>query len=137
MAHLDKLKVSNRVIAARTYRRRMETDEHRRNKLVANVEEQIELAQLAIQGRPQQLQRKRGHSIVTVRPRIWWKTEPDGKVFAEIRYNKVPLDIGGRGCSIEVGSLKSLPQIYRTVIRAIKAGELDPSIRAAIRKSRS
>ena len=135
MAHLDNLKVSNRVNAARTYKRRIETVEHRRNKLVANVEEQIELAQLALQGRPQQLQRKRGHSIVTVRPRIWWKTDPYGKVFAEIRCNKVPLDIGGRGCSVEVGSLKSLPQIFRTIIRAIKAGELDHSIRAAVRKS--
>lgn len=136
MAQLDKLKVSKRVIAARRYRRTMETDDYRRNKLVANVEEQIELVQLALQDRPRQLQRKRGHRIVTVRPRIWWKTEPDGKVFTEIRYNKVPLDIGGQGSTIEVGSLESLPKVYRIVIRAIKAGELDQSIRAAVRESR-
>ncbi|MDH3279961.1 MAG: hypothetical protein OEQ18_02390 [Gammaproteobacteria bacterium] len=136
MAHLDRLKISKRVISARRHRRGTETDDYRRNKLIANIEEQIELVQLALQDKPRELQRKRGHSIVTVRPRIWWKTEPDGKVFTEIRYNKVPLDIGGRGGSVEVGLLESLPEVYRTVIRAIKAGELDQSIRAAVLESR-
>lgn len=136
MAHLDKLKVSKRVVAVARPRRRMESDEYRRNKLIANVEEQIELAELAIRDKPLELKRKRGHRIVAVRPRLWWKTEADGKVYTEIRYNKVPLNIGGRGSSIEVNSLKRLPAVYRTVIRAIKAGELDRSIRNAILKSR-
>ncbi|MDX1483054.1 MAG: hypothetical protein R3229_01125 [Alphaproteobacteria bacterium] len=136
MAHLDKLKISKRVIAAARPRRRVETDEYRRNKLIAHVEEQIELAELALRDRPLQLKRKRGHRVVNVRPRIWWKTEPDGTVFTEIRYNKVPLNMAGRGGAIEVGSLKRLPAVYRTVIRAIKAGELDQAIRTAILKSR-
>lgn len=136
MAHLDKLKVSKRVVAVARPRRRMESDEYRRNKLIANVEEQIELAELAIRDKPLELKRKRGHRIVAVRPRLWWKTEADGKVYTEIRYNKVPLNIGSRGSSIEVSSLKRLPAVYRTVIRAIKAGELDRSIRNAILKSR-
>lgn len=136
MAHLDKLKISKRVIAVGSPRRRMETDAYRRNKLVANVEEQIELAELALQKKPLELRRKRGHRVVAVRPRLWWKTEADDNVYTEIRYNKVPLNIGGRGTSIEAGALKSLPKVYRTVIRAIKAGELDRAIRNAILKSR-
>lgn len=136
MAHLDKLKVSKRVIAVAHPRRRMETDAYRRAKLLANVEEQIELAELALKNKPLELQRKRGHRVVAVRPRLWWKSEADGKVYTEIRYNKVPLNIGGRGTSIEVGPLKRLPPVYRTVIKAIKAGELDQAIRNAILKSR-
>ncbi len=136
MSHLDKLNVSKRVIAAARPRRPTDTVEYRRNKLIANVQEQIELAELALHNKPLQLQRKRGHGVVTVRPRLWWKKDPNGQVFTEIRYNKVALNIAGRGSSIEVGSLKKLPSIYRTVIKAINAGELDRAIENAAKKSR-
>lgn len=136
MGHLDKLKVSKRVIAAARPRRKLETAEYRRSKLIANLEEQIELAQLALEDKPLQLKRKRGHEVVNVRPRIWWTRAPDGLVFTEIRYNKVALNIAGRGTSIEVGPLRKLPTVYRTVIKAVKAGELDKAIDNAARKSR-
>jgi len=136
MGHLDKLKVSKRVIAAARPRRKTETVEYRRKKLIANIEEQIELAQLALENQPLRLKRKRGHNIVTVQPRLWWKAVPEGRVYTEIRYNKVALNIGGRGTSIEAGNLKKLPEIYRTVIRAVKSGELDNAIKNAVRKSR-
>ena len=136
MGHLDKLKVSNRVIAASHPRRRIETVEYKREKFIANIEEQIELVQLELAGQPLQLERKRGHNVVTVKPRLWWKGTPEGKVYTEIRYNKVALNIGGRGTSIEAGSVAKLPAIYRTVIRAVKSGELDNAIKNAVRKSR-
>ena len=136
MGHLDKLKVSKRVIAAARPRRRSDTVEYRRKKIIANIEEQIELVHLAQQGSPLELKRKRGHRVVSVRPRLWWKVEPDGKVFTEIRYNKVALNLAGRGTSIEAGTLKKLPAVYRTVIKAIQAGELDQVIKNAARRSR-
>lgn len=136
MGHLDKLRVSKRVIAAARPQRKIDTTEYRRKKLIANIEEQIELAHLALQDKPLQLQRKRGHDVVSVRPRIWWKVAPDGFVFTVIRYNKVALNIGGRGNTIEVGLFKRLPVVYRTVIKAIRAGELDQAIKNAARKSR-
>lgn len=136
MGHLDKLKITNRIIAAARPRHRSDTVDYRRSKLIANIEEQIELAQLAMHGKPLELQRKRGHSVVKVRPPLWWKSEPDGKVFTQIRYNKVALYLGQRGAAIEVGALKRLPIVYRTVIKAVKAGELDQVILNAARKSR-
>lgn len=136
MGHLDKLKVSRRVVAAPRPRHKTETIEYRRRKLIANVEEQIELTQLALQDKPLQLKRKRGHGVISVRPRLWWIVDRDGKVLAQIRYNKIPLNIAGRGTSIEVDSLKKLPPIYRTVIKAVRAGELDQAIQNAARKSR-
>ena len=136
MGHLDKLKISRRVIDAARPRHAINTVEYRRNKLIANVEEQLELALLALQGKPMQLRRRRGKKILTVRPRLWWKKEPDGHVFTQIRYNKVPLSLAGRGTSIEVGPLKKLPAVYRTVIKAITAGELDSAIQSASRISR-
>lgn len=134
MAYLDKLTISNRIIATAKPRRKLKTKEYRREKLIANIEEQIELANLALQDKPLELYRKRGHDLKKVRPRIWWKTEPDGHVFTQIRYNKIALNISGQGTSIEVGSLKKLPAIFRTVIKAINAGELDQSIEVAVKK---
>ena len=136
MGHLDKLTITNRVIAAAQPRRKAETMGYRRSKLIANLEEQIELAQRALEDKPLQLERKRGHSVVKVRPRLWWRTEPDGKVFTEIRYNKIALRLAGKGNSIEVGPLRRLPTVYRTVIKAVKAGELDQAIQNAVRKSK-
>ena len=137
MSHLDKLKISNRVIVAARPRRKADTTEYRRKKLIANIEEQIELANLALQDRPLELQRKRGHKVVSVRPRLWWKVAPsDGLVFTQIRYNKVALNVAGRGTSVEVGHLRKLPTVYRTIIKAIKAGELDQAIEHAAQKSR-
>ena len=136
MVYLDKLIISNRVIPAGRPKQRTDTVEYRRGKLTANIEEQIELANLALQGQPLELRRKRGHETSTVRPRIWWKTDPDGNVFTQIRYNKIAINLGGRGTSIEVGKLKRLPAVFRTVIKAVKAGELDQAIDAAGSKSR-
>lgn len=136
MGYLDKLEVSKRIIAAARPRHKTESMEYRRAKLIANLEEQIELANLALLGKPLQLKRKRGHQVVSVRPRLWWNTEPDGHVYTQIRYNKVALMVGRRGTSVEVGPLKRLPTIFRTVIKAVKAGELDQAIKSAARKSR-
>jgi len=137
MAHLDKLTITNRVIAAAKPRHKPDSVDYRRRKLIASLEEQIELAELAIEDQPVKLKRKRGHQVVEVRPRLWWRAVPDGHVYTQILYNKVPLNLGRRGTSIEVGSLKKLPAAYRTVIRAVKAGELDQAIEAARRRSRS
>ena len=135
MGHLDKLEVSNRVIVAARPRRKIDTDEYRRKKLIANIEEQIELVGLSLKDKPLQLERKRGHGVVTVRPRLWWKVMDDGTALTQIRYNKVALNIAGRGTTIEAGSLKDLVEAYHTVIRAVLDGELDPAIETAAFRS--
>ncbi len=135
MGHLDKLEITNRVIAAARPRRKTDTDQYRREKLIANIEEQIELVRLQLNHLPLQLERKRGHRIVSVRPRLWWKVVDEGMALTQIRYNKVALNIAGRGTTIEAGSLEELPAMYQMVIRAINAGELDPAIKTAAFRS--
>lgn len=137
MGILDKLDISNRVIDAAKRRTKADTIEYRRQKLIANIEEQIELAGLALRGKELVLQRKRGSRVIKVRPRIWWSTEVDGEVFVHIRYNKIALNIAGRGTTIHVGALSELPDVLRTVIEAINAGELDASIENVAKKSAS
>lgn len=137
MGHLGKLVISRRVInAAKPRQSTKNTAEYRREKLIANIEEQIELARLSLNGEPVQLERKRGHDVVTVKPRLWWAIEADGTVLTEIRYNKIPLNLANRGTTIEVANLSRLPGALQTVIKAVRAGELDQSIETAARRSR-
>lgn len=135
MGQLRKLNISNRVIAAARPRRNVDTAEYRRKKLIANIEEQIELVQLALKERPLVLKRKRGKREITVRPRIWWKSLPEGGIFTQIRYNKIPLNIDSRGAAIEAGTLENLLSVYGIVIKATIAGELDQAIEFAATKS--
>ena len=135
MGQLDKLTISRRIIPSIRPRRQKDTPEYRRNKLISNIEEQIELAERAIQGKPLELMRKRGHSTIPVRPRLWWQSDPDGTVLTQIRYNKIAVNLDGRGTTIEVDGLKRLPVTFRTVIKAVKAGELDKAIQSAARRS--
>jgi|GEM_PF-1219903 len=135
MSQLDKLNISRRIIPSVRPRRQKDTPEYRRNKLILNIEEQIELAELAIQGKPLELMRKRGRSEIPVRRRLWWQSDPDGTVLTQIRYNKIAINLAGRGTTIEVDGLKRLPSTFRTVVKAVKAGELDTAILSAARRS--
>jgi hypothetical protein len=129
--HLAALHVSRRIICAARSRRRGDDIAYRRKKLIAHLEEQIELARLALKGEAMELMRKRGHNLVKVRPRLWWCVEDDGHCATVVCYNNVALNFGGRGTTIEVGPLRKLAGVYQTVIRAVKAGELDLTIDAA------
>lgn len=135
MAHLDKLNITNRMIDAARRRKKVDTVEYRRAKLVANIEEQIELVNLALNNQPLELHRKRGHKIQKVRPRVWWTQEENGKVYTQIRYNKIALNLAGRGIAIEAGTMKNLRKVFQTVIKAVQAGELDRVVENAARKS--
>lgn len=137
MAHLDKLTISRRILGASRSRRVADTVEHRRRKIIANLEEQIELAKLALEDKPLVLRRKRGHGVVTVRPRLWWKVDESGQVAMQVLYNKTPVVLAGRGSTVEVGTLKRLPGTCRALIRAVKAGELDDAVEAILQTQKA
>lgn len=132
MSHLKKLRITRRIIQRRPRRQRADTAERRREKLIAQVEEQLELAQLAIAGKPLRLERKRGRMVKEVAPRLWWTLDEDGGVAVQIYYNRVPLKLRGEASTIEVPSLKKLPGTFRTIAKAIKAGELDRAISSVV-----
>jgi len=134
---LDKLNISRRVIDAARPRHKRDTIEYRRKKIIANIEEQIELANLSLQGN-----RCRSNGSVDAMLSPYGQgfggpSSPTGTYSRRLRYNKIPLNILGRETSIEVGHLKRLTSVYKTVIRAIGAGEIDNSTESAAKKSRS
>jgi hypothetical protein len=138
MSHLDKLTISRRVLKPRPPRR-SEKDRiaHYRDKLIANLEEQIELAEKVIAGKPPSIKRRRGSEVRAVRPRLWWHEDETGHVASYIFHNRIALTLKGGGRTIEVGPLRKLPATYRKVIAATRAGELDAALRNAARRSES
>jgi hypothetical protein len=138
MGHLDKLTISRRVLKPRPPRR-SENDriEHYRDKLIANLEEQIELAEKVIADKPPTIKRRRGSKVRSVRPRLWWHEDAAGHVASYIFHNRIALTLKGGGRTIEVGPLRKLPATYRKVIAATRAGELDAALRSAARHSQS
>ena len=67
--------------------------------------------------------------------RWWWKDEDD-QVNLTLRYGNKPLAITGDKSTIEIGTLDKLPKIIETIIEAVKAGELDKQLNAAMAERR-
>ena len=53
-----------------------------------------------------------------------------------LRYGNQPLAITGDKSMIEIGTLDKLPKIIDTIIEAVKAGEMDKQLNAAMAERR-
>lgn len=137
MATLSKLKLT-------TAQRRNadETPEQRmRARMVEHLTEQLEMAKALVENRSFKAVRTvrekdaEGNTVTVqkdkrVRP-MWWVTL-DGKFMLEIRYANAVLTLGKDSNAIEVGGRDKLTSVIETVIEAVKAGELDAAMNAAL-----
>ena len=137
MSTLTKLKLAN---ASR--KPVEETPEERmRNRMVAHLTEQLEMATALAEGRPYKATRTvrekgEGGTTVTVerekRLRPWYWHDLSGKWFIELRYANTILVLGKDQNAIEIGTKDKLVPTIQTVIEAVKAGELDAAMKAAL-----
>jgi hypothetical protein len=116
------------------------------NKLIARLLEQKELAEADLKG--EQLTKTRFKFVTDSETgenkrvefqkqlRRWWWTDEDGQVMLTLRYGNRPLAIAGDKSTIEIGTLDKLPKIIDTIIEAVKAGELDKQLNAAMAERR-
>jgi hypothetical protein len=118
--------------------------EQRRSKLILKIEEQISLAQALAEGKryvvmkaawtrdadgnKQRVQREK-----VVRP--WWVPEGEG-VSLVVKYGARSLELAKGKRAISVPHVPMLPGALNTVIAAVKAGELDGAIDAALAEVR-
>jgi len=119
--------------------------EQRRNKLITKLEEQMALAEAQKQGKryvvmksawtrddsgnKQKVQREK-----IVRPWFW----PDANGLSMVvRYGARPLDLQKGKRALTVPSIDAIPEAITTVIAAVKAGELDTAMEAAIAANKS
>ncbi|WP_096702508.1 DUF6641 family protein [Magnetospirillum sp. 15-1] len=137
MSALTKLKLAN---ASR--KPVEETPEERmRNRMVAHLTEQLAMATALIECRSYTATRtvtKKNDdgSAVTVerdkRLRPWYWHDLSGKWFLELRYANTVLSLAKDQNAIEVGTKDKLVPTIQTVVEAVKAGELDAAMNAAL-----
>jgi hypothetical protein len=70
-------------------------------------------------------------AVVSRKPRAWYWTANDGKVYISLRYGTRILELSKGKSSIEVGEMKQLVPVIEVLKQAVAAGELDVQIDAA------
>ena len=113
----------------------------RRNKLVAKLTDQINLAQAMKEGREYVATRVRTikdrvsgetQSIEQTRKvRPWWFRAESGKTCVQVKYGTKVLDFAKGKNAIEVASEAELVKVLEALKNATAAGELDSQIEAA------
>lgn len=142
MSVLSKLKLVN---SKRT--RSVSPIVHRRNKLVAKIVEQIELATAQKEGRlyaPKKLKSvtnadtgERRTIETTKRVKEWFWTADNGKVNFSVRYGSKVIELAKGKNAVEVANTDELLETLAVVKEAVIAGDLDDAIGAASDKLRS
>jgi hypothetical protein len=111
--------------------------EYRRNKLVANLLEQREIAQADAEGRELTITRKRWELTetgekkrveVAKRLKRWWTTDAEGRVVLVVRWGTKLLELHGDKTGIAVADKAKLVGILDKLVAAVRAGELDAAI---------
>lgn len=118
------------------------TDEqHRRNKLVRRLKEQIALAKSQQSGVLFAPQKQRtikdaetgARQVVTTNKRVkaWWFATDNNRIALTVRYGSQILELGRGKFSVDVADVSQLVPTLELVADAVVAGELDAQILAA------
>jgi hypothetical protein len=113
----------------------------RRNKLMNALHDQLELARAEAEGR-EYLKTRRRHvknpvtgvyaeAVVNRKPRAWYWTADDGKLYICLRYGTRVLELAKGKSAIEVGEKKQLVPVIEALKQAVAAGEVDAQLTAA------
>jgi len=136
MSHLKALKLTSAV----TVRAAADPVQRAREKMIATLAEQKQMAEAKIAGQvfaPTHIVRRKNAEGQRVevetlkRVRQGWFTDASGNVFFAIRYAGKPIEFAKDKNAIEAGELAALPSVIDTLIEAVRAGELDAQLNAA------
>ena len=139
MGHLDKLK-----IVAQQQKQAQNKTEHRRNKLIEKLDDQLGLLQALIDGgtftRTRRVWRKdeAGESVLIERPkriRPWYWMSGAGGCFFQVWYGSKVIELKPGLTAVQVNKREELLVVIRSIIDAVKNGELDVQIEDVARKS--
>lgn len=113
----------------------------RRNRLIAKIWEQTELAKSALEGKAYAplhsrtiKDRETGEARrveIPKRVKAWWFTADNGKVCLTVKYGAKVLELAKGKSAIEVGTMAELIPTLDMLNAAVAAGELDVQIDAA------
>jgi hypothetical protein len=137
MSHLTKLTISNagRQVSA-------SPSESRKAKLLAKLDEQLAMATALVENKPFSVMRKvwatnqedgtRQKIEREKRLNAWYWQDEAGKYLLEVRYGAHKLELAKGKRAIEVGDKSKLIGVIKTVIEAVKGGELDAALNSAV-----
>lgn len=113
----------------------------RRNRLIAKIWEQTELAKSALDGKAyvslhmrtvKDLETGDVRRVETPkRIKAWWFTADNGKVCLSVKYGAKILELAKGKSAIEVGSMAELIPTLDTLKAAVAAGDLDVQMESA------
>ncbi|WP_260596781.1 DUF6641 family protein [Sphingomonas endolithica] len=113
-----------------------------RQKLLDRIADQISLAEALEAGKScQRVKYRRVRDLendeiseVPVRTRIrpWWVNDSDGGMLVWIKYGNQALELQKGKSAIKVQSSTELVEVFKSVATAVRAGELDTAIVAAV-----
>ena len=103
---------------------------HRRQKLVAKIEEQIRHAtdssyQPTKQTWHKDAEGREQRVTVPKRVRRWWTVRSDGTVLLTVRYGSRALELAKGKNAIVVNSVNELPTVLKRLSEAVDKGEFD------------
>jgi hypothetical protein len=110
----------------------------RRNRLIAKIWEQVQLAKAQQEGKVfsptvfrtikniETGMRSTVESSKRIRP--WWWTAENGKVCITVKYGAKAIELAKGKSAIEVGSLEELVPVLETLKAVVSAGELDAQL---------
>ena len=139
MSHLAKLTITQ---MKRTSA--LSPQEARRHKLIIKLEEQLKLAEALAKGerylviKPSWHRDADGNRVRVQRERQvrpWWWQEGEG-VAMLVRYGARALELSKGKRAVSISSAALLPGVLHTLIAAVKAGELDAAMDAAITETK-
>jgi hypothetical protein len=114
--------------------------QHRRNKLISKLHQQLECAKAKAEGRECTFTRlrtiknketgQRFQMEQQYRIKPWWYINDEGKAVIEVRYGSRPIEIAKGKTGIEVDGVDKLVETIELLKRAVEAGELDEGITA-------
>jgi hypothetical protein len=132
MSHLSKLK-----IVAQQQKRLQSKTEHRRAKLLEKLDDQLGMVQALIDGEVYTRMRRiwrtdeNGQRVLVERPkrtRPWYWMSGAGGCYFQVWYGSKVLELKPGMTAVQVGTKEELPDVIRSVMEAVKFGELDIQI---------
>lgn len=120
--------------AAYTRPDKLSAEVQRRNKLIAHLQEQLEIARAEIDGKihttikRKWLRNDDGTKVsveVSKRLKSWYRVQANGTVLLTVRYGSKPIEFEKDKAAIVVKTLSELPALISKLISAVEAGELD------------
>lgn len=128
--------LKNLKIVAAPSKQLVSPEQHRRNKCVVKLAEQIEMAEAELAGKTFERMKRAWITENGERKRVerparikrWWSKDANGNYILRVFYGSKPVELQRGKVAIEVGAMEKLPVVLKAVKEAIVSGELDAEI---------